>query len=193
MATHRGVDPDRLTGEAARQFDTLRRMHQTFGSDPEQATRFAINDLIESRWIERSPFDEQVDFYRGLGLSEAGAKRAAIGRGGSEYEARRESESPVEGEAPRSGPAAMAAAHRLLGEARALREAAAEAKSDELRARALDLSIAKLQEALRYIPDRHLEGVSTSTPVKPTESRGMPSRRSKTVLSETQRQGSGRG
>jgi hypothetical protein len=127
-------------------------------------------------------FDRVVEQHRGWGLSEAGARIAATGRGMSEAEARRywgsspstgstSSASLTEGEARPTGPAAMVAFYRLMGEVHAWREAAKLADTDALRDHANTRADTAFQEALTYVPDRILNEVRVPGRVKPVESR----------------------
>jgi len=183
VTPHRGVDPDHLTGEAARQFDTFRRLHRTFGSSPEQATRFAINDLLESGLVELSQFDQQVDHYRSQGMSESAARTAATGRAGSEHEARTFWDGPsasgtslMEADGKPTGPAAMVAFYRLMGEVQAWREAAKLAETDDLRARANGRADAAFEKALKHVPDRVLDEVWASVKQAESQAGGKPGR-----------------
>jgi hypothetical protein len=76
------IRPEDLRGKARETFDTWRSLGLSEAAAMRELDRDGLLDGY------RDGFDRVVELHRGWGLSEAGAKRAAIGRGMSEHEAR---------------------------------------------------------------------------------------------------------
>jgi hypothetical protein len=79
------VKPEELRGEARQVLETWRFMAPT-GVDAE---KFAMDQVRAAGLVAVDPFERSVAIFRKLGLSEAAAKVAAVGRDGTGREARR--------------------------------------------------------------------------------------------------------
>lgn len=74
--------PEDLRGDAARAYENWRALGLTEDAALREAMQYQGAPQPDT-------FDQLVEAFRGLGLSAAFARECAIGRDGSEYEARR--------------------------------------------------------------------------------------------------------
>lgn len=76
------MSPDQLTGTARERYDTWRRLGLSEAA--------SLREVTSEGLVPADPFDDMASFFQALGLSEAGARHAAVGRARGEGEARRE-------------------------------------------------------------------------------------------------------
>lgn len=76
---YRGVDPDRLSGEARHVFESWARLYQRQGLSESAASRQAIDSVVDSGLLAESDFSAHAHPARRLGLSEAAARIVEAG------------------------------------------------------------------------------------------------------------------